>query len=130
MPALCTARADDVNPRGSGSASEAHCPARLGPGGAFLSMVFFVNHWRFHLTKEMPELLSQSPSCLLLGERTLRLGIRAAAAPSRRTLALGYLARSKAPWRDVAAPYRELSIGGDPFRGRVCGHTQPQKLAP
>jgi hypothetical protein len=34
-------RADDLKhrctfPRGLGSASEAHCPARLGPGGAFL----------------------------------------------------------------------------------------------
>jgi hypothetical protein len=32
----------------------------------------------------MPELLSQSPCCLLIGERTLRLGIRAAAAQSRK----------------------------------------------
>src|SRR5215472_13816596 len=85
---------------------------------------------RFSFTKEMRELLSQTPSCLLIGERTLRLGICAAAAPSRRMLAPGYLARSKALWRDVAAPHRELAIGGDPFRGRVCGHTQPQKLAP
>jgi hypothetical protein len=39
MPALCTARADDLKHfflGGLGSASEAHCPARLGPGGAFL----------------------------------------------------------------------------------------------
>jgi hypothetical protein len=56
QPVACphyeTTRADDLKhrctfARGLGSASEAHSPARHGPGGAFLSAIFPSFRWGF-----------------------------------------------------------------------------------